>query len=51
MSEYALTADPHIILRTADQAYIPDDPANMDYQAYLEWCEAGNKPESYIPPQ
>ena len=25
--------------------YIPNDPANTDYQAYLKWVEAGNTPE------
>ena len=25
--------------------YIPFDPANTDYQAYLKWVEAGNTPE------
>jgi hypothetical protein len=33
------------ILRTADNAYIPSDPANTDYGAYLKWVEAGNTPE------
>jgi hypothetical protein len=26
-------------------SYIPMDEANTDYQAYLEWLEAGNEPE------
>jgi hypothetical protein len=33
------------ILRLADNAFIPPDPANTDYAAYLEWVEAGNTPE------
>ena len=33
------------ILRLADNAFIPTDPANTDYAAYLEWVEAGNMPE------
>ena len=33
------------VLRLADNAYIPFDPANTDYQAYLKWVEAGNTPE------
>lgn len=33
------------IKRLADNAFIPFDPANTDYQAYLRWCEEGNTPE------
>lgn len=33
------------ILRLADNAYIPQDPANSDYAAYLAWLEDGNTPE------
>ena len=33
------------ILRTSDGAFIPPDPANTDYAAFLEWAEAGNTPE------
>ena len=32
------------ILRLADNAYIPPDPANTDYQAYLVWLSEGNTP-------
>ncbi len=34
-----------IILRKADNTYIPKDPDNSDYQDYLEWVAAGNTPE------
>ena len=30
------------IIRIADKASIPADPANTDYANYLEWVEAGN---------
>jgi hypothetical protein len=32
------------IQRTSDNAYIPFDPANTDYQAYLKWVAEGNTP-------
>jgi hypothetical protein len=32
------------ILRLADNASIPADPANRDYAEYLEWLAAGNDP-------
>ena len=33
------------ILRLSDNACIPFDPANTDYQEFLRWCEQGNTPE------
>ena len=33
------------ILRLEDQAWIPQDPANTDYVAYLAWVEEGNTPD------
>ena len=35
-----------IVLRLSDNAYIPFDPDNTDYQAYLKWIEEGNTPEA-----
>jgi len=32
------------IKRLSDNAFIPFDPANTDYQEYLEWVAAGNEP-------
>lgn len=37
------------IIRLADNAFIPDDPANTDYAAYLRWIEEGNTPEAADP--
>ena len=38
---YKLT-NTETIIRIADKASIPADPANTDYANYLEWVEAGN---------
>ena len=34
------------IIRTSDNAFIPFDPDNTDYQAFLLWKEQGNEPEA-----
>jgi hypothetical protein len=34
----------NVVIRIEDQAFIPFDPANADYQEYLKWLEAGNTP-------
>jgi hypothetical protein len=40
-----LTGQPaNMVLRTADNAYIPFDPLNTDYVAYQAWLAAGNTP-------
>ena len=33
-----------IVIRLADNAFIPFAPDNTDYQAYLKWLEEGNTP-------
>ena len=39
-----------VIVRDADGAFIPDDPANLDWQDYQAWLDAGNTPTPYTPP-
>jgi hypothetical protein len=40
-----LTQETNMVQRLSDNAFVPFDPANTDYQAYLAWLEAGNTPE------
>lgn len=47
MPDYQLT-DSTIVIRLADGASIPDDPANSDRQRYLQWLDAGGVP---LPPE
>ena len=37
----------NVIKRLPDEAYIPNDTSNTDWQAYQEWLAAGNTP---LPP-
>ncbi len=39
-----IDANPSAIQRLPDNAFIPFDTANTDYQAYLKWVEEGGVP-------
>ena len=46
MAAYALTQNANTIRRTADNAFVPNDPANRDYAEYLAWLATpGNVPD------
>jgi hypothetical protein len=41
-----ITGQPsEMVKRLSDNAFIPFDPDNTDYQAYLKWLAEGNEPE------
>lgn len=44
---YRLTQSETTVHRLTDNAFIPFDGGNIDYQEYLEWLAAGNEPEPY----
>ena len=35
-----------MIKRTLDNAFIPFNESNTDYQVYLAWLDEGNEPEA-----
>ena len=43
--QYKLLPFGGAVHRLADNAFIPFDPANTDYQEFLRWCSGGNTPE------
>lgn len=50
MADYQLTQT-DMILRVADGANIPPDPANTDYAEYQQWVEDGGVADPYIEPR
>ena len=49
MADYQLTATP-VVIRTADGAHIPNDPANRHRVEYEEWLADGGVPDPHVPP-
>ena len=47
---YQLTTG-NTILRLADKAWIPQDPANRDFAEFTAWLEAGNTPDPAPTPE
>jgi len=45
-SDGSKSNDTRGIIRKADGAWIPNDPANTDNQEYLEWVTEGNTAEA-----
>lgn len=47
-----LTGEIATVQRLSDEAFIPFDPANTDYQEYLKWLSEDNLPypSDYVEP-
>ena len=47
MYQIAKTLSSEMIVRVADNAWIPIDLSNSDYQQYLAWVAEGNTAEEW----
>jgi hypothetical protein len=44
LSKHITSGEVNFIIRLSDNAYIPLDPANMDFVEYQKWLSEGNVP-------
>ena len=51
MTDYQLTATDAFVLRTADQCWIPNEPAHRYWIEYQDWLTSGGVPDPYVPPE
>jgi hypothetical protein len=51
MADYQLTETDAVVIRTIDNAFIPNDPANRDWVEYQAWLADGGVPDPYVPPE
>lgn len=49
MADYQLTQTSSVI-RNSDDALVPDDPFNRDWQEYQKWLADGSVPDPYVAP-
>ena len=45
---YQINNEFNVIKRLSDNASIPMDEANKDYQEYLKWVAEGNEAEEWV---
>ena len=50
MADYQLTATDAAVIRTADGAWIPNDPDNRHWVEYQDWLAEGGVADPYVPP-
>jgi hypothetical protein len=50
MANYQLGPDDKSVVRTSDNACIPNDPGNRDWLDYQAWLAAGGTPAPYVAP-